>query len=155
MQIKGRNLKNETVLEIGKFAILWNCFEKEYCNNNCKAAVIREKANLIQIDIGTQANFADVLNKRRIILGQSITEYITNGLHGENAHGSPETDMNTMCKFLEQCGDYDELVCGCLLVIRRIRNNMMHGLKAVSELDKQIELFRSANEVLESIRCRK
>ena len=48
-----------------------------------------------------------------------------------------------------------EGVCGCLLVIRRIRNNMMHGLKAVSELDKQIELFRSANEVLESIRCRK
>ena len=155
MQIKGRNLKNETVLEIGKFAILWNCFEKEYCNNNCKAAVIREKANLIQIDIGTQANFADVINKRRITLGQSITEYITNGLHGENAHGSPETDMNTMCKFLEQSGDYDELVCGCLLVIRRIRNNMMHGLKAVSELNKQIELFRSANEVLESIRCRK
>lgn len=155
MQIKGRNLKNETVLEIGKFAILWNCFEKEYCNNNCKAAVIREKANLIQIDIGTQAKFADVINKRRIKLGQSITEYITNGLHGENAHGSPETDMNTMCKFLEQCGDYDELVCGCLLVIRRIRNNMMHGLKAVSELDKQIKLFRSANEVLESIRCRK
>ena len=154
MQIKGRNLKNETVLEIGKFATLWNCFEKEYCNNNCKAAVIREKANLIQIDIGTQAKFADVINKRRIKLGQSITEYITNGLHGENAHGSPETDMNTMCKFLEQCGDYDELVCGCLLVIRRIRNNMMHGLKAVSELDKQIELFRSANEVLESIRCR-
>ena len=155
MQIKGRNLKNKTVLEIGKFAILWNCFEKEYCNNNCKAAVIREKANLIQIDIGTQAKFADVINKRRIKLGQSITEYITNGLHGENAHGSPETDMNTMCKFLEKCGDYDELVCGCLLVIRRIRNNMMHGLKAVSELDKQIELFRSANEVLESIRCRK
>ena len=155
MQIKGRNLKNKTVLEIGKFAILWNCFEKEYCNNNCKATVIREKANLIQIDIGTQANFADVINKRRIILGQSITEYITNGLHGKNAHGSPETDMNTMCKFLEQSGDYDELVCGCLLVIRRIRNNMMHGLKAVSELDKQIELFRSANEVLESIRCRK
>ena len=147
-------MKNETVLEIGKFATLWNCFEKEYCNNNCKAAVIREKANLIQIDIGTQAKFADVINKRRIKLGQSITEYITNGLHGENAHGSPETDMNTMCKFLEQCGDYDELVCGCLLVIRRIRNNMMHGLKAVSELDKQIELFRSANEVLESIRCR-
>lgn len=155
MEMKGNNLNDKTVLEIGKFAILWNCFEKEYCNNNCKAAVIREKANLIQIDIGTQAKFADVINKRRIKLWQSITEYITNGLHGENAHGSPETDMNTMCKFLEQCGDYDELVCGCLLVIRRIRNNMMHGLKAVSELDKQIKLFRSANEVLESIRCRK
>ena len=155
MEIKSNNINDETVLEIGKFAILWNCLEKEYCNNNCKAAVIREKANLIQIDIGTQAKFADVINKRRIKLGQSITEYITNGLHGENAHGSPETDMNTMCKFLEKCGDYDELVCGCLLVIRRIRNNMMHGLKAVSELDKQIELFRSANEVLESIRCRK
>ena len=154
MEIKGNNLNDKTVLEIGKFAILWNCFEKEYCNNNCKAAVIREKANLIQIDIVTQANFADAINKRRIKLGQSITEYITNGLHGENAHGSPETDMNTMCKFLERCGDNDEPVCGCLLIIHRIRNNMMHGLKVINELNDQIELFRSANEVLESIRCR-
>ena len=27
MKIKGYELKDKTVLEIGKFAILWNCFE--------------------------------------------------------------------------------------------------------------------------------
>lgn len=35
MKIKGCELKNETVLEIGRFAILWNCFESEWCNNKC------------------------------------------------------------------------------------------------------------------------
>ena len=62
--------------------------------------------------------------------------------------------MKMMQMFLLQIGNNDELVCGCLLVIRRIRNNMMHGLKVIKELNDQIELFRSANEVLESIRCR-
>ena len=63
--------------------------------------------------------------------------------------------MKMMQMFLLQIGNDDELVCGCLLIIHRIRNNMMHGLKVIKELNDQIELFRSANEVLESIRCRK
>lgn len=35
MKIRDFELKNKTVLEIGKFAILWNWFEKEFCENNC------------------------------------------------------------------------------------------------------------------------
>lgn len=58
--------------------------------------------------------------------------------------------MDIMCRFLEQNGD--GLACGCLLVIHRIRNNLMHGLKLLGQLDDQIELFRAANEVSESIR---
>ena len=57
MEMKGNNLNDKTVLEIGKnLQYFLELFEKEYCNNNCKAAVIREKANLIQIDIGTKQN---------------------------------------------------------------------------------------------------
>lgn len=57
--------------------------------------------------------------------------------------------MEIMCQFIEQTGD--ELTRGCFLVIHRIRNNLMHGIKLLEELDGQIELFRAANAVLESI----
>lgn len=44
-----------------------------------------------------------------------------------------------------------ELTRGCLLVLHRIRNNLMHGMKLLEGLDGQIELFRAATAVLESI----
>ena len=37
MLIKGYNLKEETVIEVGKFTILWNWFEWACCNNNCNS----------------------------------------------------------------------------------------------------------------------
>lgn len=57
--------------------------------------------------------------------------------------------MLIMRQFLEQTGD--ELTRGFLLVLHRIRNNLMHGMKLLEELDGQIELFCTATSVLESI----
>lgn len=54
-----------------------------------------------------------------------------------------------MRQFIEQSGD--ELARGCLLVLHRIRNNLMHGMKLLEELDGQIELFQAATAVLESV----
>ena len=45
----------------------------------------------------------------------------------------------------------DDLRCGCLLVIYRIRNNLMHGLKCIEQLNDQLELFQTVNGVLESL----
>lgn len=150
MEIKGWELKNETVLEIGRFAILWNCFEGEWCNNNCTPAVIKEQVGSIQLDMCKQAKLASVLNERRNWFGQLEVDYVEESLHPGNARKSSRGDVEIMRRFLEQSGD--DLTCGCLLVIHRIRNNLVHGLKSIYQLDDQIELFRSANEVLESIR---
>ena len=35
-----------------------------------------------------------------------------------------------------------------------IRNNLLHGLKIISELNGQIELFKAINLVLENIKAR-
>lgn len=150
MKIKGCELKNETVLEIGRFAILWNCFERDCCNNNCNPSSIKKISGSIQLDMEKQENLANVLNERRSWFGQLESDYVENSLHPGNARNSSEYDMAIMCRFLEQSGN--NLACGCLLVIHRIRNNLMHGLKRLYQLDEQIELFRAANEVLESIR---
>lgn len=149
MQIKGFELIDSTVMEIGKFSILWNKFEHDWCGNNCNPAKIKEIANITRLSTEAQAQLARVINKRRSWFDQLEMDYIRDSLHPENAHGSTEDDIELMRKFLEQSGD--KLPCGCLLVINRIRNNLMHGIKMIEELDGQIELFRAANAVLESI----
>lgn len=149
MLIKGHNLKKETVLEVGKFTILWNWFERYWCDNNCNPGKIKHIATKIHIDEEKQAYLAEVLNERRNWFGQLEMEYVRYSLHPDNARASRKEDMDIMRRFIAQSGD--ELTCGCLLVVHRIRNNLMHGIKLFEELDGQIELFRAATAVLESI----
>lgn len=150
MLINGYDLQNETVFEIGKFSILWNCFEHDWCNNNCNPDKIKAIVKLINADMEKQAKLAKELNKRRNWFDQLEMDYIKDSLHPGNARASKEADMQVMRQFLAQEGD--DLLYGCLLVIYRIRNNLMHGIKLLEELDGQIELFRAANDVLENIR---
>ena len=90
-----------------------------------------------------------MLNERRSWFGQTISEYVETGLYPGNAHQSQEEDRLLMEKFMEQ--KEDDLRCGCLLVIYRIRNNLMHGLKCIEQLNDQLELFKAVNGVLESL----
>lgn len=149
MLIKGSKLRKETVLEIGKFSILWNCFERDWCENNCSPEKIKGVAETIPVSMETQASLAEILNRRRGWFGQLEMDYIRDSLHPGNARASTEENMQIMRHFLEQEGN--DLIRGCLLVLYRIRNNLMHGLKLIEELDGQIELFQAANSVLESI----
>lgn len=149
MLIKGYNLQEETVLEVGKFAVLWNWFERSWCDNNCNPTKIKRISTTIHVDPEKQAHFAEVLNTRRQWFGQLEMDYVRDSLHPGNARASSEEDMTVMRQFIEQSGD--ELTRGCLLVLHRIRNNLMHGMKLLEELDGQIELFRAATAVLESV----
>lgn len=149
MLIKDCNLREETVLEIGKFSILWNCFEHDWCKNNCNPVKIKDIASTVPVSQKAQARLAAVLNERRIWFNQFEIDYVRESLHPVNARASTEEDMQIMKLFLEQTGD--DLTCGCLLVLYRIRNNLMHGMKLLEELDGQIELFRAVNNVLESL----
>lgn len=54
-----------------------------------------------------------------------------------------------MEKFMEQ--KEEDVRCGCLLVIYRIRNNLMHGLKCIEQLNDQLKLFEAVNGVLETL----
>lgn len=150
LRILGCDMQEETVLEIGKFAILWNCFERDYCNNNCNPEKIKEVTNRIIIAKERNSNFANVINQRRHWFGQDIEDYVRDSLHPGNSRASKAGDTLSMERFLAQ--DDKDLVVGCLLVIYRIRNNLMHGMKGIEELEGQIELFRAANDVLEDIR---
>jgi len=149
MEIKGEKLNDGLVMEIGKFSILWNCFERFQCNNVCNPKKIKKIYSLLSISKEEQAKLAKVLNKRRSWFGQVISEYVETGLYPGNARQNQEEDRRLMEKFMEQ--KEDDLRCGCLLVIYRIRNNLMHGLKCIEQLNDQLELFQAVNGVLESL----
>lgn len=149
MLIKEYEIDDELVVELGKFAILWNSFERFQCSNRCSPTTIKSVAPTIQIDYEKQAALAKVLNMRRDWFGQVIPEYVETGLHPGNSRKSSDIDNKLMCGFMAQKGD--DLNAGCLLVIHRIRNNLMHGLKMVEQINDQLELFQAVNGVLESI----
>lgn len=86
MNIKGQELTNEIIMEIGRFAILWNCFEREIFNNNCSSEKIKNNYENISISKEAQYKLANVLKKRSKEVGQFIPDYVNNGLHPSNAH---------------------------------------------------------------------
>ena len=147
MLIKGYDLSDDLIVEIGKFAVLWNLFESEYCDYNCNHRIIKRICSNITVSAEKQSVFANALNGRRLIYGQTYAEYIQNGLYSENR--APNSDEKVQReKFLNQESDS---LCGCLDCVFRIRNIMMHGLKNVEMLNDQIEIFEAANGVLEAI----
>lgn len=150
MLIQGSELNNSLVMEIGKFTILWNCFERFVCDNNCNSNRIKTIASSIQIDQEKQEKLAKELKERSSLFDQISSVYVETGLHPYNARKSSKDDIKLMEEFIEQTGN--DMKIGCLLTIYRIRNNMLHGLKIIEELNDQLNLFRAVNGVLESIR---
>ena len=152
MKIRNFELKDETVLEIGKFAVLWNWFEKTFCNNNCNYNRLKESIEFIKIDETKQKRLAEVFDVRKYMFMQITEDYVNTGLYPDNARRSKtdKEERKAMEDFINQSGD--EVALGCLMTIYRIRCNMMHGLKIVEQLDDQYELFKAVNGVLESVR---
>lgn len=147
MNIKDYELNDEVIMEIGRFAILWNCFERDFFDNNCNSDKIEGIYNDLSISKTAQEKLEKALNERRSYARQLISDYVDGGLHPGNARPSKEKYSTLMQEFMEQKGE--DLRCGCLLVIYRIRNNLMHGLKHIKELNGQLELFQAMNDVLE------
>ena len=154
MKIKGQNLNNNIVREIGKLTILWAEFEKEYCNNDCSdKLIIQEKDKFKVIKENLLVCFNNNLHGRIEYFDTDIEVYTNYDLIPENAR----RPKNEYIKIMKDFINLDKLVkndwiCGALLCIYRIRNNLLHGLKEIEELNGQIELFKSMNEILENIR---
>ena len=142
-------LKQETILEIGKFCILWAEFEKEHCNNDCNSNLIWQFAQTHKTDIPILQNLSQELNGRVDLYEDNIVHYVDYNLTPQGARKPSVGDLKTIKDFIAFKGE--NLLAGALLSIYRIRNNLLHGLKNVNELDGQIELFKAINAVLGEI----
>lgn len=150
MKVKNYVLDENLIIELGKFTILWNYFEKYFCDYNCSSSKLKKIYQRIDLNKEKMCNFAKTLNNRRNYFNMLITDYVNEGLFPPGSRNSSDKDKQIMKEFLKQENHSSKL--GCLLIILRIRNNMMHGLKQIEDLNEQYDLFVSVNEVLESIK---
>lgn len=144
--INGHNFKRNTVIEIGKFVILWNLFENNNCRNDCQPEILVEIGNGQETSEAFQL-FARALKNRAELFDVDDFEYVRN--HLAMGRGLTPQQRKLVFAFMNSGGMGS--VAGGLLAFYRIRNNMFHGLKEWSDLDNQIELFLSMNKVLEEI----
>jgi len=143
----------DTVLEVGKFTILWNIFENKKCSCYCSPSkIMKMEEVLVSLNNDPFEKLASELFKRADKLGYgNVVSYVKSSLYSSNAiitNVDQKTHIPEIIKFIESGG---ENKLGALFAIYRIRNNMFHGLKGYSELDNQISLFSSMNAVLEEI----
>lgn len=147
MLIKGYDLNNELIMELGKFAVLWNLFEKNHCYYNCNPEAIIYACNYIRVSKDSQAELAKALNDMQSRLEIPRHEFIINVLYS-NSRNPKADEIQYIEAFLNEENDS---IKGCLLSVYRIRNNMMHGLKNIEGLNNQLEIFKAANKVLEEL----
>lgn len=143
VNIHNCSLQQDTVLAIGKFAILWNIFESQKFENDCTVNKI-EKLKLNKSEQWHQ--LAEVLKQRQEQFDLTEEQYIARKLRQQ---GLKSERIEKIKNFLQSNGRED--IVGGLFAIYRIRNNMFHGEKDYQMLDGQKELFDAVNNVLESI----
>lgn len=138
-------LDADTFAAVSDFAIIWSIFENLLCNNAANVRVL------------------DALAKRLGPTPQAIWQGLDywrnrywsseNGFNGNfeslNFRDSERDAKERVKRVLseEDTGDSDRNAAA-LLIVWRLRNNLFHGLKALSDLDDQIGNFDFACEVM-------
>ena len=154
--INSRVTDKDTRLLISDFAILWNQYEKalydgEHHIGRIKS-MIENHYEITQIE-----NLDDLYNRFLKYLESRNTPFNYNGII--NAYN---------IRIKSELGDKGDLLAKdlenaiyvktsfskihlLLIIAAKVRNNMFHGTKDTSKLDKQKELFKICNELLMSI----
>ena len=144
IEINGRTLKQSTIIEIGKFAILWNIFENDKCQNDCNVTILRS-LNLDNIEEQYWINLSQIFKNRVDVNECNTNNYVDCKL--SLGRGLPQEAKKEVQLFIKNNGRSNKV--GGLIAIYRIRNNMYHGLKNWAILDEQIDLFIGINAFLE------
>ena len=141
------DIKDVTFIVIGKFVLLWHQFIKKFFDNNgynFDSDKIRElcKNGNISINDKYLIELKNQANKRRWVLNCSIEKY-------PFPQGARVLYQKEICTFLDE--NEKPTLLGGIYLIERIRNNLCHGLKEISDINDQVPLFESINNVLLNI----
>ena len=127
MQIRGYTYSDEFVKEVGKFAMLWNWFEKTYCLKDAIFDNIIKACGEINIGIREKEKLARVLNERREDMKLSIEDYINRALYPSKRNKSTHTFV-----LFHQHKHIEDLKCllrmQYAVLIRRTQNVCFHFL---------------------------
>lgn len=146
-------MKDEATI-IANFAILWNLYESHYFENRGNVTYKKEdmydlvrKKEYYLIDADTLlVRFTERYNEAK---QDGVTNFEKLKLSASN-----DTDLDTSAKmFVRTTLDNDkanaeEKTIAALLIIHRLRNNLFHGEKDLTNIAKEVEPLVIANECL-------
>ena len=162
MIIKSYELSELLLTEIGRFAILWNYFEEKFFDCYCSHLKIINKFNEITFDNAKAKSLQNVFIERIESYGltgdeninRKIIQSYVKSVFWDDAprKGKKKKEMDEeISAIIDFCTKDEPDVCGCLFLLYRIRNNLMHGVKQLPRIDNQFDIFQAANNVLETI----
>jgi len=143
-------VKKETLVEVGKFAVLIGLFEKEKCDYGRQIDLTKVAKEIEDKKISTK-ELATAIRGRVDLYEKDVEVYVEYILEdpAKVAYAMTETKRKYIEGFINSEGSSS--VIGGLIAIYRIRNNMFHGIKQVSSLNNQIELFKAMNKFLQEV----
>lgn len=135
-------IENETIIEIGCFAILWGRIEYCFFENFYKSEKLLPFSQKLSKHMDCSKWFSDIINELKNWNSTVSTDELISRLR-------PCASDNTKLKhILNNTSDNEHQTWACLYICARIRNNMFHGEKDEWKLNSQKKIFMVINNFL-------
>ena len=143
-------LQDETIMTFGAFSILWCQYEQAYFESNFNYKDLEKWVSSLECTKNIGFWYERIREETKQYMGYVNADSIQNRIFSVKNKGKP-TYRDSIEKFLDGS---EFCLIGCFLYIKRIRDNMFHGLKSVYSLDNQRSMINAIcgmlNEVLEN-----
>ena len=169
MRIANSIIDDRTVLEVGKFGVLWNKFERQYFSTQYSRKKLNDRfSTLMRRYAENSISYLSMVTRQRMEdlylrnFGNGQTDYYVRSKLGVRKglwdRMIPDDDIEIVKSFIDnfQAQNRENRMKAAVLVCYRIRCNMFHGMKDtnatdVTGLDAQWQLSEAVNRFLESL----
>lgn len=151
MKINWGEIPSEAIKTIGRFTILWNCFEHEIAIHDDRRNIkwVETAACIQSYDTEAYTAFRNhVLAQKDQLWKEENAKKFINQFYVLK-DGNRKRFNRMINEFLKDCGA-DKMV-GCLLSIYHFRCNLVHGTKSGYQIGNQEPIFMWINILLESM----
>lgn len=128
------------------FSLMWNLFESKACNRSANPGTIKTsvyKADLAgKLERNKYQPYVDYF-RNRYLDEDRVTDFFMSLLLTNEKHRKIVEEV-----LRGEKQDTNNVVYSLLLIAHRIRNNLFHGNKEISQLHFQTELFQVINNLL-------
>lgn len=134
---------------VKNFSILWNLFERYFCDKNASLKKIQDNINKLS---ESNYSFPQIIYDDYYIYSRQryLSEGKTNELFESLLFRASDNKYKELLKSILRNSESEskKKVFACFIIIYRLRNNLFHGSKNIATIDEQNENFERANKVL-------
>ena|SRR5215469_12778434 len=144
----GKTLKQETLNVVSNFTLMWSFFEATLCNKDADIKALESVSNKIgkrpplPVEIQTAVRFWS----ERYVRGGEFNNLFETLCFRRN-------DRREDVEAVLRCdkNDPESQLLAVMIIIYRLRNNLFHGLKQISELNDQVPNLTVACRTLAAV----